>query len=209
MTKIEERWEEKMREVVKRGTQLLLEADPKRVLLMMDCTKENPLYSELYKQTKQLEKQLQNEIQPFYQIKECQVKGLGDGYAVLLTLGDNVSDCIGQFLQEDLMKGMLANCIADQLLFSMEERMQLELIQMAKEEGVGLAAGKEAPLDFRVEDVLAVMGKETPVTVTSGGMLKPEKSMLFFFEKTKDTACYQIGHDCKNCTKKNCNYAKK
>ena len=63
MKKIEERWEEKMREVVKRGTQLLLVANPERVLLMMDCTKENPLYSELYKQTKQLEKQLQKEIQ--------------------------------------------------------------------------------------------------------------------------------------------------
>lgn len=198
-----------MKKVIKKGNEIPMELDSERVLLMMDCRKENPLYSELFKQTKKLEKQVQKEISPFYQISVCSIEGLGIGYAAFVTLGEGISNYVGRLLQEDMIEGMLANCMADQLLFAIEEQMQKDIIALAKEEGVGVAARKEAPTDFRVEDVLAVIGEEVPATSTSGGMLKPEKSMLFFFEKTSDTSCYKVEHDCKNCTKKDCSYAKK
>lgn len=200
-----------MNRVIRRKNEISISMDEKKILALMDCSEENPMFFELSEEIKLLEKDVKKVLTPFVCIIECSILGLGEGYAVLLSLGKEISSFCGQLLQQDMIKGMLVNCMADQVLFQMDDQMQKELITIAKKEGFGIKCRKEALSDFSIEYqrvLLELFGEDIPVTMTSGYVLDPEKSMILFFEKSEETDSFQTKHDCRKCKKTNCSYAK-
>ncbi len=130
-------------------------------------------------------------------------------YAIL-TIGGAVSRLISRYqAKEDLMSVMLIDAMADSCLFHLEEMLRPKIRSLLLEEGYGISRRLEPSADLPIEALkdafLAVEADRTlGLSITSGHMLNPVKSMCCIYELTDDLTKQELSHDCGKCSNKTC-----
>lgn len=128
---------------------------------------------------------------------------------IFLTVGDKLERLAAEYFQQgDYVKGMLADAMADTLLFEIEHQLMAELKEITADMQAGVKARLEAPADFPMEmqkEILEHTGAgEFGVSLSRGYMFRPVKSSGFILELTNDVTLFESQHDCGKCPKKDC-----
>ena len=133
---------------------------------------------------------------------------------VMLTIGDGVSRLAEKFtVRNEMLNAMAVDAMADSALFAFEEQLLPHIRQFCLEEGYGIERRLELMKDVPIETQKTVFdlleAKRTlGLSITSGYMLQPMKSMSLLFELTEDTARQCVEHDCGTCEAKDCQMRK-
>lgn len=128
---------------------------------------------------------------------------------VLCTVGEEISrKSTEAFAKGDYVKGMLADAVADEALFSVEKRLEEILRQYCREHGTGIGkrfsadAKSTIPLQrFLFEELEA--GKRG-FYLSEGYMIRPVKTNAVFFQLTEDETVFRAEHDCARCSMFSC-----
>lgn len=129
---------------------------------------------------------------------------------VMLTIGDGVSRLIETYTAEqEPLKASVANAMADSCLFAFERQLLPVIRQICLEENFGIGGRLEIPRDFSPKVQKEIFhaldaGRTLGLSITSGSMLKPEKSMSLVFALTDDLTADHLKHGCGMCTDNNC-----
>lgn len=188
------------------------------VFRLLDCHKENPLYEEMESSYESLLEDIKKYCHPkglldFAVASELDLeKEYGENAVfamVLYTIGEEISRKIDSFFEKnEYFDGMLLDAMADSCLFSMEEEWRDILIDECKKRKMGIARRMEAPADFSIETQKKIWqltnGEKLGVTMTSGGMFDPIKTICLLFLLTNDVCQNNAGHDCKKCSNELC-----
>lgn len=204
-------------------TDFTIEPELDRVLPAMECTRNNPVFPRIEALFYELKNRLPGLIHPLAAVKfgalpkrkEIPCAELEEAAYVLYTLGDTISDHIGElFLKGEFLEGMLLETMADDYLLQMEESSHEFLRKALKKRGRGAALRLEAPKDIPMEcqrDILKEIKKSVfvPVTITDGFMYDPEKTMSYILLLTEDEKVYEGAHSCETCDRTDCRLRKK
>lgn len=133
---------------------------------------------------------------------------------VMLTLGNGISRLIDrQTAKEDMLSAVVSDAMADSCLFAFEKQLLPMLRRICLEEGFGIKKRLEIPLDVPIEmqkEIYSILdaGRTLGLSMTSGYMLEPVKSMCLLFALTKDTDQEEMYHDCSRCGNRTCGLRK-
>lgn len=133
---------------------------------------------------------------------------------VLFTVGDGVTRLSGKYMASgDALAGIAADAMADSCLFSFEEQLLSVVEQFCREEGYGISRRLEPGQDIPIEtqktacDILEAE-RTLGLSLTSGYMLSPVKSMCLVFELSEHGDICDLGHDCSRCGNYGCGLRK-
>lgn len=130
--------------------------------------------------------------------------------SVVLTVGKGADTlCQSFFDRGDVFSGFLVSAMADAFLFAFEEQVQGYIRRLCEEEGFGICARLSAPenLPLEMQKIacdLVEAGRTLGLSLTSGYMLNPEKSMCYFLAVTEDKEVFWGAHNCNACANLNC-----
>ena len=139
---------------------------------------------------------------------------VSDEYVILLyTLGAKVSDYIAELFEEgEYLKATLADAMADSCLFAMEAEWKEILRRECNLRKRGVARRMEAPRDFEAavqKRALELLeGERIGVSITSGYMFSPVKTMCLLFLLSEDCSQDRMEHDCSRCGNVRCSIRK-
>ena len=128
----------------------------------------------------------------------------------MLTIGDGVTRLIEKYTSEqEMLKATMTDAMADSCLFAFEQQLLPMIRQICLEEGYGIGGrleiSKDLPMEMQSEIFHALDASRTlGLSMTSGSMLNPAKSMSLVFTLTDDLSADHLEHDCSRCTNKNC-----
>lgn len=133
---------------------------------------------------------------------------------VMMTLGKGAGRlCRSYFDRGEEFLGLLVSAMADASLFVFEGRVLEQIKRMGREEGFGICGRYEAPGDVPMEmqkrayDILEAE-RTLGMSITSGNMLEPVKSMCLFLAVTEDPGVFCGEHDCSACRSFQCGLGK-
>lgn len=125
----------------------------------------------------------------------------------MLTIGGKISDYSKSFFDSgEGMKGILADAMADEYLFAMDnivaDRIKLE----GALGNFGVKARLDAPKDFPLTEQKVILEKTGVeyVHVTSAFMFEPVKTFGYILELTNDEKVFNAQHDCSKCSNFDC-----
>ena len=130
----------------------------------------------------------------------------------VVTLGSQPSDLVAQeFEKGNHLEALMADMEANSLLFSKQEAIAKDIAAFAKRQGYGIQGVYEAPtdIDASIQDyIVKVTGadKVLGISLTSGHMLCPEKSMCQIYLLSQDKNECNYRHDCSSCQADKCNF---
>ena len=127
----------------------------------------------------------------------------------LLTLGNNITRLSERYLKQNApLKALFTDAMADSCLFAFEEQLLPVIQQIAREKGRGvkrLELPGDLPIEAQKAAYDAVEAKRTlGLSITSGYMLNPAKSLCLVFELTEDTSIQDVTHNCSKCPHISC-----
>lgn len=140
--------------------------------------------------------------------KPCAAAVIEDGKIYcLLTVGADVSDYSKSLFDSgEGMRGMIADAMADDYLFQMDNALG-ERIKLEGAIGkFGVKKRLAAPEDFPISQqriILEKTGLES-VSLTSAFMFEPVKSFGYILELTRDMSIFKAQHDCSQCANYDC-----
>lgn len=192
--------------------------DKKQVLNSIDCRESLPIYDEVSSIYDDFYSLLNSWIAPkgFYRfVKNSNPNGASHNVYCLLTLGQKISDIINdKFNKNEYLEGMLINSMSDFLLFEFSRQLYKHLKEEALLLGLGLSR-KYSPgeRDISMEynrEILNYLNipEEFNISLTSGFMASPPKSMAYFYKADEALNSGEDDHDCSKCTKKDCKMKK-
>lgn len=129
---------------------------------------------------------------------------------VMLTIGGGANRLIEKYTAEqEMLKAAMADAMADSCLFAFEQQLLPVIRQICLEEGYGISSRLEIPKDLPMEmqsEIFHVLdaSRTLGLSITSGSMLKPAKSMSLVFRLTDDLSADHLEHNCGKCASKNC-----
>lgn len=132
----------------------------------------------------------------------------------LLTIGGNIERRIEAFQkQNDMLSAATLNAMADSCLFALEEQLLPAIETICLEEGFGIAKRYEIPDDLPSEERTAAFDaveadRTLGLSMTSGYMLHPVKSMTLVFALTDDVTQRHAAHACPSCSAPDCSMRK-
>lgn len=197
-----------------------IELDLQQVLKQMDCREDSPLYHSLIAAGDQLRNTFSVLIHPKALLSFGTLPGhIAAMYQeacpaafVLITLGKEVSDfCDLLFRENEYVKGLLVNSMADYIMFQMEQTVLSSLKEQCLRRGFGVDNRLEA-LRNAAPGIQKLIWEETNAAEELGIRLLPSnvfdpiKTLAFAFALTTDTAKFHAGHDCSLCTAKDCSF---
>lgn len=190
------------------------------VLKKLNCDADSHLYEDFLEELSEIRVQAENFISPKGSFafgtlpEELATKKFPAGSplaCVILTLGNEISDyCTGFFKEGDCVKGMLADSFADTYLFELEKSWTSQLIEACRKRNFGIERRLEIPGDLPMEAqkfAYETIGEEelAGLTLTSGYMLVPVKSICLIFLLSEGKSEYHTEHDCRRCSNLSCN----
>lgn len=195
-----------------------IELDPNAVLRLIQCYEDNPIYHEVLEEYEELKPVVLDRIRPkavicFTDIEEEYAAVLPPKSPVLYsiaTVGGEIGELSALFFSEDeYLKGMLVDAMADTCLFDMEEDLKVWIKAECGKRGFGVSHRYEAPVNIPMEAQKvayeAVKAKEhLGLSITSGYMFDPVKSNCQVFALTKNQQIFRLDHDCRECDNVNC-----
>ena len=198
---------------------LHIEAERQHVLTAMDCFPDSPMYDEICDEYDEVYEELAALCRP---VALAAFTKLEDGFAdagipagsgilcVLRSLGFEASALSGRyFAAGDCLKGMLADKLADALLFSMEKELNPQLAAACRRRGKGIDGRFDPPNQVPMTAQRLIF-EETGAQerlgfrLSSGLMVDPQKSCTSLYVLTDDTDRMLVGHDCRRCKNRTC-----
>ena len=128
----------------------------------------------------------------------------------MLTIGGGAEKLAAAYAKRnDLLRAMVVDAMADSCLFSFERQLLPVIRQICIAEGYGIAKRLEIAQDIPAKALREIYGvldgaRTLGISMTSGDMMSPAKSMCLVFCLTQDTSLCRIEHDCTRCEKKDC-----
>ncbi len=192
--------------------------DLKTSLALMQCTEDNPMYSELRDIYEAQEAKIKSIIHPrgAFSTGKLRVQGENDDLKIgrdvvysMVTLGSEIVDYIRERSEEDMLEGMMVDFMADSALFSFGEELSQEIRKYSLVNGFGIRKGYEPPNLLPMEaqrDAWEILSAEKTlgIRMTDGFMLQPIKSNGTIYTISDDPTEFNIKHDCSNCDMRNC-----
>lgn len=194
-----------------------------RVFRAMDCREEGAAYDVLYAAYIKLEPILKELVEGeggYYFIEKGKFPAIekidhcSKVACCFLTLGPKITEEISKlFHQEDYLEGMLLDVMADELIFNFSNQLYSHLSHDARALGLGLTeriepGEKDVPL--KVQKAILTLfqeeGAALDLTLTEAYMLKPVKSMTYFYGSSKELPLSETDRSCKDCDKAACKF---
>ncbi|WMJ88124.1 ASKHA domain-containing protein [Anaerocolumna sp. MB42-C2] len=196
-----------------------IEIEPKNVLQLIQCYEDNPIYEEVLEEYERLKPFVLNRIRPkavicFTEVKEDYAMVLPKESPVLYsiaTVGEEIGELTSQYFAEDeYLKAMLVDAIADTCLFGMEEELKTWIKEECRKRKFGVSHRYEAPVNIPMEaQQIAYMetnaAKNLGISITSAYMFDPVKTNCQVYALTKNEHMFRLDHDCRECDNVNCN----
>lgn len=189
------------------------------VMKAMECYEDSPVYEEVMQEYDEIDEEMLALAEPVGVLgvgtmpKEIATKAYKEGtpiiYAVI-SIGDGIKQCSTKGFQEgDYVRGMLCDAIADEALFSLEDRMMEKLREVCSEHHVGILRRLEAPHDISMETQRKAwkyleLKKRFDIDISSGYMFDPVKTSCQVFILTEDETVFKGQHDCRKCPNVKC-----
>lgn len=179
-----------------------IKLNKEKVLHNLGCFEGSTVYDTVSGYFDEMENTLYSLLEP------CAVAALeGMRAYCLITLGSGVSEMSENFFDSgEGMKGILADTMADEYIFAMDnvlsERIKLE----GATGNFGIKKRLDAPKDLPLANqriILEKCGIEN-VGVTSGFMFEPVKTFGYILELTDDRDMFNAQHDCSKCRNFDC-----
>lgn len=188
--------------------------DKERVFKAIDCYKNSTIYDDVCIIYDELNAGLKNLVKPkgFYRIvKNNEDEKCSHTVYCLLTLGNEISEVIkGKFEQNEYLKAYLLDNMTDLLLFELSNQFYKHIKDSADKIEIGLSSRyspgeKDIPLEYS-QDLLRHLDLplDYNIKLTSGFMINPPKSMLYYYKADKTITSNMIDHDCTKCNNVNC-----
>jgi hypothetical protein len=133
----------------------------------------------------------------------------------IVTLGKEVDiKRSAYFAEDDYMKGILMSSMTDAIIFQASTQLYQSVFEAVKAQGMMMTKRKEPGTSVAtviaqkwiLETINAV--ENTGITITSGYMLNPTKSMGYFYGIGKSIEYTPIDHDCSECDHVHCKHRK-
>lgn len=133
----------------------------------------------------------------------------------IVTLGSHVDEEIKRYFDNnDILKSMMLNSIADQMLYDISNSMFRLLQKEQSIQGVNLTSriepgSSESNIEFQ-KDILDVINNDesTGITLTTGYMFSPTKTLSYYYGASKNLPKNTVDHDCNKCSNLTCPYRK-
>jgi len=178
------------------------------VLNLIDCYEDNPIYQDVVAEYETILKSAKTLLKPQAILT---VAGASPQkiYAIR-TVGEAISDYTSSlFRTGNYLGGMLANAIADDMLFQMEHKISATVVDICKVEQKGVRVRNEAPRDMAMSEQKTIVEmtnsfEKIGVGVTDSYMLNPVKSTACIYLLDDDEKLMNVEHDCSNCPNIEC-----
>lgn len=123
-----------------------------------------------------------------------------------LTVGGRISDFSkALFDSGEGMRGMLADAMADDYLFEMDNVLSEHIRQECAVENKGVKSRMDAPKDFPLSEQEVIIQKTgSRIGLTDAFMLSPVKSFAYILTLTDDAEVFNAQHDCSKCSNYKC-----
>lgn len=208
-----------------KNTEFNIKVNKEKVFEIIDCKKDSHVYAEAEKiYTEMLKKSYELvDLKAIYNIKKnesqytynktCEFSHI---ISCLITIGENISlEVSKNFKENDYLEGFILDTIADQIIYNLTDQLYEKIYEYAKNMGLGLTrrmspGDKDVPIEMQKEILLSVgKDKKIDVSITDGYMLKPVKSLAYFYGADKNIPLDKSDHDCSKCSQINCKYKNK
>lgn len=188
----------------------------KEILTQLQCYENNENYN-TYSQTfdEVLKETLDHsEVIGYYSIhkpNEYIMESCEKSIYCIVTLGHWVDTQVNFYFESyEYLKGMMLNTLADYILFEASNQLYRIISELYKNQNLYLTTRYEPgttkiPLQFQ-ETILNVINEthQTDLTLTSGFMLEPAKSLAYFYGVSNKNCSHGVDHDCSTCDMVSC-----
>ena len=188
------------------------------ICAFLDGDKTGSLYEEIMEELEEMLPQAYEKIKPVALLEFGDLEGYNieaDGKKVkealygVCSIGKEMGEWSTKlFAEGDYLGGMLADAIADDYLFQMDDAIQGTVVSMCKERGRGIAGRAEAPKDLpmsiqkRAWDV--TRAEEAGIGIKKSYMYDPVKTVCHVYLLDENTKRYHPEHDCSKCDNLTC-----
>lgn len=212
-----------MKYKVMKITEFHIELSKKNVLSFLDVDENSDLYEEISCEFEEMLPRAYELIKPavllaFGDISDYGIRKDGETVETALyginTVGAGLSEWSTElFAEGDYLKGMLADAMADDYLFQIDQAVQTAVVEMCKKNGYGIIRRLEAPQDIpmsiqkRAFDATGA-GKELGLKIKESYMYDPVKTVCQVYLLDRDTSRFHNEHDCSKCSNLTCKMRK-
>ncbi|SHF10878.1 hypothetical protein SAMN02745158_02549 [Lactonifactor longoviformis DSM 17459] len=191
-------------ELVKTITAFDFTLEKERVFRTAECYPGMPSYKKAETIYPEIVQGLRNAVSPCAWI--CFGK---THWYCLLTLGSGAEPYVVSCAKDTLLKGLLADKAAEELLFSMDSTVAAAVKAECRRREVGIKRRLEAPeqLPWKAQQIILKKiekNQHTGVTVSGSYVFHPPRSMGYILELTHKQDCFAAVHDCSTCKNKEC-----
>ncbi len=130
---------------------------------------------------------------------------------VIFTLGKSITTYIENLFDNgNYVKGLLADAMADDYLYQMDEVLKTEIKKVCYKRKVHIINRLEAPTDISIEiqktAYYACKAKTyLDLEINDSFMFDPIKTLCIVFEVMEGEGIFRLNHDCRKCDRVDCN----
>ncbi|PAB60476.1 hypothetical protein [Anaeromicrobium sediminis] len=188
--------------------------DKKRVFNYIDCYEGRRIYKTISKMYEDFYEKLPSLITPkgFYNfVNNDDSKVPSHTLYCVITLGEKISEAIGEKYDDgEYIETLLLDAMADMVLFEYSNQFYKHLKKEASKMNLGLSSRNSPgergiPMEY-AEEILnkLAMPQEYNISLTSGFMVRPNKSMIYSYKCDTSYTSSKRDHDCSKCSNENC-----
>lgn len=188
------------------------------VCAFLDGDKTGDLYGEIMEELEEMLPQAYEKIKPVALLEFGDLEGYSieaDGKEIMealygvCTVGRELGEWSTRlFAEGDYLGGMLADAIADDYLFQMDDAIQETVVAMCKERGRGIAGRAEAhqdlPMSIQKKAWDVTHAEEERIGIKPSYMYDPVKTVCHVYLLDDNTKRYHPEHDCSKCNNLTC-----
>ena len=187
-----------------------------QILRLAECSEENPNYNTYLNIIEELKKEHGDKIIPkAYVVIEEKNEYMKEGsfgvISCLITLGSDIDKLVEEFFDSsDYLEALFLGCIGDSVLFESSNLLYKKLKYDILNESLYMSA-RQAPGDMKNDTKLqrVIFDRIKPnfnfdISITEGCMLKPKRSLLYFYNLLDEDINAGIDHSCEQCGNLTC-----
>lgn len=200
-------------------TDFHIQISKENVCRMLHVEKDSGLYEEIIAEFEEMLPIAYEKIRPVVLLefgdfdeysRMVEEEGIIEALYGISTVGEEISKWSSRlFAEGNYLAGMLADAMADDYLFQMDEAVSDTVIRLCKERKRGIVRRLEAPADIpmsiqkKAYDVTDA-GKIAGIGIKESYMYDPVKTVCQVYILDRDTSRFYAEHDCSRCPNLGC-----
>lgn len=200
-------------------TEFDIQINRENVLMIIDCYPTSPVYEAVLDEFDEMLEGAYKRIKPVallefgstegYDLSQYR-EGVTEALYNINSVGPDMEKWSTQLFDEgNYLGGMLADAMADDYLFQMDQMIQEEIVRMCKEKGCGVSNRLESPQDIpmkiqRTAWEITHAEEEAGIGIKESMMLDPVKSSCQIYLLDESSSEYMLEHDCSRCPRVDC-----